>query len=506
MKVNIIGAGVSGLSAGCYLQMCGFETEIFEKHSSAGGLCTSWKRGNYTFDGGIQWLLGSNSSNVFYKLWSEIIDMESIKFVTHESRFHIEVKNTVDKYGSPVFKLYTNLKRLENYLLDIAPEDSKQILRFTASIRQLQKYELPPVVDKVTNMLSWSEKVGMARHLPLLFLMLKWKNITNVSFARKLKNPFLKEAFMLLFDSDEWSLLLLTVPLSSYDTNGAGYPMGGSYKFAQKIEEKYIASGGKINFNTSVSKIITENDTAKGLLLENGNRNYSDITISAADWHYTLFDALDGKYTNKAILSLRDQKKLKIYYSVFMVAMGLSRTFDDHPHYFRFPLKEKIISPDGSEYERMEVHIYNYDHTLAPAGKTVVSVSSYTTSGDYWIKLRDENKDEYEKMKNDFARQIIDILDEKLGDFKPFIEETDITTPATYHRYTGNFGGSVQGWLPDKNLSADTPIKTTLPGLKNFYFSGHWSQPGGGLPIAVKSGRDVVQIICKKYKVPFTTS
>ena len=54
MKVNIIGAGVAGLSAGCYLQMNGFETEIFERHSTFGGLCTSWKRGGYTFESGLQ--------------------------------------------------------------------------------------------------------------------------------------------------------------------------------------------------------------------------------------------------------------------------------------------------------------------------------------------------------------------------------------------------------------------------------------------------------------------
>ncbi|MBL0079267.1 MAG: NAD(P)/FAD-dependent oxidoreductase [Bacteroidetes bacterium] len=44
MKINIIGAGISGLSAGCYLQMNGFETEIFEKHTIPGGLCTSWNK------------------------------------------------------------------------------------------------------------------------------------------------------------------------------------------------------------------------------------------------------------------------------------------------------------------------------------------------------------------------------------------------------------------------------------------------------------------------------
>ena len=50
-RVLVIGAGIAGLSAASYLQRNGFETEIFELHDLPGGLCTSWKRNGYTFDG-----------------------------------------------------------------------------------------------------------------------------------------------------------------------------------------------------------------------------------------------------------------------------------------------------------------------------------------------------------------------------------------------------------------------------------------------------------------------
>ena len=54
-KVIIIGAGIAGLSAGSYLQKNGYETEIFEMSSRPGGLCASWKRGDYLIDGCINW-------------------------------------------------------------------------------------------------------------------------------------------------------------------------------------------------------------------------------------------------------------------------------------------------------------------------------------------------------------------------------------------------------------------------------------------------------------------
>jgi phytoene dehydrogenase-like protein len=66
MKIAIIGAGISGLSVGCYLQMNGFETEIYEKNILPGGLCASWKRGNFTFDGCLHWVMGSGSGSPFY--------------------------------------------------------------------------------------------------------------------------------------------------------------------------------------------------------------------------------------------------------------------------------------------------------------------------------------------------------------------------------------------------------------------------------------------------------
>jgi phytoene dehydrogenase-like protein len=52
-SIIIIGAGFAGLAAGIYARMNGYDTRIFEMHKQPGGLCTSWKRGGYTFDGCI---------------------------------------------------------------------------------------------------------------------------------------------------------------------------------------------------------------------------------------------------------------------------------------------------------------------------------------------------------------------------------------------------------------------------------------------------------------------
>ncbi len=503
MKVNIIGAGVAGLSAGCYLQMNGFETEIFERHSTFGGLCTSWKRGGYTFESGLQWVLGSGKSNPFYLLWSELIDMDSVRFVQHEVRMEIEVKENHDPYGDNVFHLFTNLERLEKYLLSIAPEDEIPVRRLIRTMRRIQLFEIPPMIREVPELMPWHQKIRFIKHMPLLLFLHRIKGETNFTFADKLKNHFLKEAFQLLFDGDEMPLLIITMPLAFNDLKGTGSPVGGSVEFIGKIEQKYFSLGGKIRYSSEVDRIITENNHARGVVLKTGESIPADITISAADWHFTLFHALEGKYKDDTIVKLNNHEKLKIYYSVFMVSIGIAEIFENQSHFMRFALPRSLTSPDGSQYERMEIHINNYDPTSAPKGKTVISVSFYSRNANYWINLRNADYTSYLEQKQHFADLIIDVLETRFAGFKAKIEVIDVATPATYHRYTNNWHGSVQGWLPGKNIIARSPVKNVLPGLKDFYFIGHWTIPGGGLPVAIKSARDVSKIICHNQHVAF---
>ncbi|MCX6285762.1 MAG: NAD(P)/FAD-dependent oxidoreductase [Bacteroidetes bacterium] len=503
MNISIIGAGVSGLAAGCYLQMSGFQSKIFERHTSYGGLCTSWKKGEYTFESGFQWLLGSGPANPFYQLWSELLDMKAIPFITHESRMDIEVRHTQSLKGEKVFRLYTNINKLRDYLIETSPEDQLVIEKLIRSLRQMQSYEIPPMIKKVPKLLPLKEKIKYIRFLPLLCFLNRVKKETNYTFARKLKSPFLREAFELLFDGDELPLMIVTMPLAYNDLQAAGYPIGGASLFVSRLKDKYLSLGGQIRYNSTVRKVLLKNDRATGIQLENGEEIQSDIVISAADWHFTVFQALNGLYVNKTIRDLGSQERLKVYYSLFIVSLGIRRTFEGESHFLRFPLDQDLVSPDSTSYSRLEAHVYNYDPTLAPQGKTVVSVSFYTRNADFWITLRETDRVRYNKIKNEFAEEIIDIMEKKFGRIKEFIDEADVATPATLYSYTNNWKGSAQGWLPGKNLIARSPVEYTLPGLKNFYYTGHWCIPGGGLPVAIKSARDVVQIICYDTKQGF---
>ena len=71
-SVIIIGAGLAGLSAGCYAQMNGYRSHIFEHHRVPGGVAAAWKRKGYLIDGGIHFLMGHKPGSGVYELYREL--------------------------------------------------------------------------------------------------------------------------------------------------------------------------------------------------------------------------------------------------------------------------------------------------------------------------------------------------------------------------------------------------------------------------------------------------
>jgi phytoene dehydrogenase-like protein len=294
--------------------------------------------------------------------------------------------------------------------------------------------------------------------------------------------------------------------LAMFDQKCAGFPVGGSLPFAQTIAERYESLGGTIHYRAPVRSILVDSDRAVGIELKDGQRHAANTVISAADGHWTIFEALGGQYVDPSILDLYGGKTLEPFESMVLVSLGIARIFEAGPHLLRFRLPEPMTIADGTRFEWMEAHIYKYDPTLAPAGKTVVTVTLYTRNHAYWTELRDQDRDTYRAVKDELARQIIERLEARFGDIRGKVEVADVATPATFVRYTRNWQGSYQGWYPSNDLLTAKPLSKTLPGLDRFYMIGQWVEPGGGLPIVAQAGRNVTQIICRRDGRRFQTS
>ena len=492
-KVNIIGGGIAGLTTGCYLQMSGFESEIFESHSQPGGLCTSWKIGDYTIDGCLRWLVGTNPDDPIYHMWSELIDMKSIRFHHYEDFFRVK-----DRQGREIVA-YTDLERLHRELLFKAPEDKDLIEDFVRGVRAVSGMKMR--MDKAPELFTFYDRIKEnLGYLPILNTLRIYSRMTIREFARRCKNPLLAMFFEYSFTS-EMPVLFIMITFSWLNRKTAGYPIGGSLNFSRMLEKKYLQLGGKIHYNSRVTRILTEESgrghRAKGIELNDGRLILSDITISAADGYATIFEMLQGRFVNKRIR--RYYSEFKVFPSFLQVSLGVSKSFADKSSAVITSLEQPFMIDPERTIHVLYYRIANYDPTLAPEGKTLITCMVKTNNYKYWVDLRSEDRQRYDSEKKRICDFFIEQLDKELGGIRENLEMTDISTPATLIRYTHNWKGSVEGWMVTKETGFNS-LPKDLPGLKDFYMVGQWVEPGGGVPSAFFSGRNLVQVINKRYK------
>ncbi len=505
-SIDIIGGGIAGLALGIHLQKNGFRTHIYEQHHTPGGLCTGWKRAGYTFNGCLHWLLGTQPGISFYWFWREIFDVDSLRFHHFSERTQFTV-NQPDARGERVFHYLNDIDEFQRYLLLSAPEDEKLIRQWTDAVRfitPLLDY-LPPVFTDCSIWQKIRLQLRLIKLLRILPFMHIWGKISTLDFALRFRSPFLREAVKNLYDNE----MRMTVVLFAHayaSKHVAAYPIGGSLDFSLKLAENYTALGGTLHLDTPVKRIITRDGQAIGLETHKHQRTRADFVVSCADWHWTVFTALGGQFVEPKLQPLREPKKEQIFYSFCMLHLGLKAEMTSMPHFFRFPI-DTLHSPDGTEYQKLEVHIYNYDPTLAPQGKCCASVNLTTREGDYWINLRRTSPDKYRERKDELKALILKALDQHLGHtFIDAIEVAELATPATYHRYTSNLRGSSQGWTPMNDITKRNGVKCSLPGLKHFLMASHWMEAGGGLPVALISARKAAWTICRTFGQPFRTA
>lgn len=496
--ITIIGAGFAGLSAGIYAQMNGYRTQIFEMHSIPGGLCTAWKRKGYTIDGCIHWLVGSSPHSGMYRCWEEVGIAQGREFVNMD-----EYRRYEGADGRTVI-LYTNVDRLERHLLEFSPQDAEPIQEFIRGIRMCLSFEPPSDSDPPLTRLRKYLKLG-------LFMltkgrdMQKWMKLSAAEFATRFQDPVLREALLDMW-IPEFSMFFMLFTLAYLHDRNAGYPIGGSLPMSLAMARRYTDLGGVIHYDSQVEEILVEGDRAVGVRLADGSEHRSERVISAADGHTTIFGMLGGKHIDEQ--TRERYETWPIFSPLLYVGVGVSRSFADEPKTvsgFSFPLRQ----PTEIGYavrDRLSVRIHNQDPTLAPAGKTTLTLM-IPSSYEYWQELA-EDRAAYEEKKEEVARTVAELLEQRFPGISQQVEMVDVATPLTFERYTGNWQGTFEGWLltPDNALTVMKPMPKTLPGLQNFQMCGQWVEPGGGLPPSVMSGRRLVQTLCKEDAKRFQTS
>jgi phytoene dehydrogenase-like protein len=206
---------------------------------------------------------------------------------------------------------------------------------------------------------------------------------------------------------------------------------------------------------------------------------------------------LEGRFLQREWTEAFAQPSL--WPALVCVSLGVNRDLAGEVELQSFEPKTPL-NICGQTLEWIYYSHYCQDPAFAPRGKSVIELQ-FDTSYDYWKELSADRK-AYEREKEDVRQKLIAELETQLPGVTGQIEVSDVATPVTWERYTGNWQGSYEGWLPTKKLFGKF-LPKTLPGLKYFYITGQWTFPGGGIPMCMSQSRRLVKQVCADEGMEF---
>jgi hypothetical protein len=238
-----------------------------------------------------------------------------------------------------------DIDTLERHMKDLAPEDAKLIGQFADAVRKMRDFPIP--WQKAADLMGPMDKFRIVRGMfPFMGLFRKWGRLTVADVAKRLKDPFMREAFLHIFNLEnppEFPIMAVLKTFAWMDQGTLGYPVGGSLELARTIEGRYLDLGGEVHYRSRVEKILVEDDRAVGVRLADGSEHRADVVVSAADGRTTIFDMLDGRYADNKVKGYYEN--MRLFPPLIYVGLGIDRVMDDIPVTMtgmNFPFEEPV--------------------------------------------------------------------------------------------------------------------------------------------------------------------
>ena len=458
-KIVIVGGGIAGLTAGVYARLAGYEVDIYEKNPVAGGQCMGWNRKGCHIDNCIHWLTGTKKGTALRRVWETVGALdEHTEFADCDS-FYTSIA------GNSRATLWKDLERTEAELLQLSPEDEKEIKKFIEHVKYASKCEIP--AEKPMDAMGIGDYIRMG---------------ASMADMPKVTKEYVASSFL--------------VSYATLVSGNGEIPLGGSLAMTNRMVKRFQQLGGKLHYSTPVARILIKNKKAIGIETADKETVLADYVISSVDTMEMFGNLVGKKYMDaKWQPCYKDTDKYPLFSAVqaaFMIDQGAygekgTIFFDCLP-----------FQTGGKKVDRISVKSYEYEPEFAPMGKTVlqVNVPQFDKEYLYWKGL---SKEGYENQKKEAIMAIEERLLMQFPKLRGHMEFLDCWTPITYERYCNAYHGAYMGFITRKGVKSFR-VKGMIKGVKNLYIASQWIMAPGGLPVAVTAGKFAVWRIARKDK------
>ena len=488
-EITILGSGVSGLSAACYLSKAGFKVTVLEKNSVAGGRLSQFKKNGFTFDKGPSWYWMPDIFDNFFKDFNKKTD----DFYTLERldpSYQFITKNKM--YNIPA-----NFDNLCELFERVEKNSSKSLINYVSLAKQ--KYELS--IDNFLNLTgtSYTELINPAilKNIHKLNIFISLRKHINKYFKNDDLRKLLEFPSMFLGGTPSNTPGVYSMMNFADIKGGTWYPIGGMYEIVNAMKSIAIEQGVTFKYNKNVSKFNVQ-DREINHVLCNGNELYkSDHFVANCEYPFVQSNMLDK---DNRTYSHKYWESRKIAPSAIIFYLGISKKVDFLKHHNLF-FDEDFDSHLNDIYSKKKNPKKPLFYVCCPS-KTDQSVVPSDSMENLFVLIPVSTKNEPTKETVDFY---FDYVIKKLEKYEGYsikshiIERVSCTKKdfiKDYNAYEGNAYGLANTLLQTATFKPKIIDKK----IKNLAYCGHFTVPGPGVPPALISGKIVSNILEKKYE------
>ncbi|MFX0038751.1 MAG: phytoene desaturase family protein [Promethearchaeota archaeon] len=449
--VVIIGAGNGGLAAAARLAMKGAKVLLLEQHNLPGGFASSFVRGRFEFETSLHELCDFGPSTnkggvrILFEdklnLDSEFVEVpEAFRLILTDPDEDIDVvmpfgiENFLDAVEEAVPGCRDSVKRFFNLGQDIlnatsyigasrGNPDQNVLLKEHANFLRTTAY----TVDEVQDVLNIPEK------------------------ARKILNAYW---VYLGIPTNRLNFTIYAVMVYLYIIRKAYIPKYRSHEYTTALDAKIREFGGKIEYNTRVTKILVENGKVVGVKTSNGDKIKTNNVVCNASPTLAYNKLICPKSEVPEIAYKEVNARTHAVTSV-VVYLGLDKSAEelglkDYSYFVFNNMNTEDLYNSLSELKAPKVQaticLNAAIPDCSPPGTCILSITTAFRPG-VWDNVKPED---YINIKNKIAEDLIEHFEKGTGiSIKDHIEEIEVATPQTFARFTGTYGGIVYGYEPD---------------------------------------------------------
>lgn len=499
MHVVVIGAGMGGLAAAIRLAVRGVHTTVVEQGRRPGGKLNQWVCDGWRFDTGpslltMPWVL----RNLFADAGCMLDDVLTLDPVDPVCRYTFRDGSHLD--------VTTDSARMAANIEALSPRDVPAFFRFLAYTSDLYATAAEPF-------LRFPMQPGrLAQERNILFRFgFRPRDLAKVASLRSVHgavqqffhDPRLRQVFDRYATYNGSSpyaapAALCLIPFVEFST-GAWHPRGGMYRIAEAMTALAERLGVMVRLDARVAAISADRGNATGVRLDSGEMIAADAIISNVDVLTTYEGLLDvdapGVWTTRAALRKREPS-----YSACLLLLGTRRPFPELPHHSIFfsadyraefaDIRERRVPPTDPTIYLCRATAT--DPSAAPPGcdNLFVMVNvPYLDGRTDWQTFAPQYRDH---VLHALRRRGIDIASE--------VAVEAVWTPETIMHAYGAQRGALYGFASNGRGAAFLRPPNQSPVLRNLFFAGGSTHPGGGVPLALLSGKIAADLVLERAK------